>query len=97
MRIMLKTDNTNCECALINKGSEDEFLCDATRWLTMYAVKEGIRMHVDYVNTKDNKMADWLSRFEMKPFLKEARKQCDEKGWTLREMQDVEYPDVRIY
>ena len=97
MRIMLRTDNKNCESALINKGSKDEFLCDATRWLTMYAVKEGIRMHVDYVNTKDNKMADWLSRFDMKLFLKEARKLCREKGWTLREMQDVEYPDVRIY
>ena len=48
-------------------------------------------------DSKDNKMVDWLSRFEMKLFTKEARKQCDEKGWTLQEMQDVECPDVRIY
>ncbi len=96
-RIVLMTDNTNCEDAIKNKGADDDFLCDAVKWLMMFAVRMDLRIHVRYVNTKKNTEADLLSRFEKRKFRRRVQAECLEQGWVLHEIRVVEYPDIHCW
>ena len=76
----IRTDSKHAESALRAKSSKDEFLMDRVRWTTRWAAVEwDVRFHIDYVNTKDNTMADLLSRFEHKKFKGLAKEMCAKK------------------
>lgn len=96
-KMMLMTDNKHCEAAIINKGSDDDFLMDAVRWLMMFAVDMNMRIYVQYVNTHDNKEADWLSRFRLSDFRKYVQEECQQKGWDLQQIENVDFPDIHCW
>ena len=109
--LWLRTDNTHVEYAIKNKNSPDEYLMSAVRWLVMFAGNHNLRLYVDYINTKDNTLADLASRFKIEPcgycwnepqctngcgFKEKARSQCHERGWKLQEqMTSIEIPNIQ--
>jgi len=67
--LKLWCDNQGVCGVFTNKNSDDLFLMDCLRWLVMFAVERKIRFKIDYINTKDNTLADPLSRFNIEEFL----------------------------
>ena len=93
----IRTDSKHAESALRAKSSRDEFLMDGVRWTTMWAVEWDARFHIDYVNTKDNTMADLLSRFEHRKFMGHANKICAQKGWKHHHISKPVFPDFQCW
>lgn len=94
VKIMLKTDNKHVEAAIINKSTDDEFLMSAVRWLCMFAVAQQLRMYIIYVPTKHNCIPDAASRFDLDKLESLATRECQQNGWTLHRVRQLEFPDL---
>ena len=65
-RTLIRCDNKTVESVLISKNSADLFLMQGVRWICMFAVIRKIRFFIKYIWTKNNVIADALSRFDPK-------------------------------
>ena len=73
-RVVLFCDNTSV-VAMINKNSSSCSRClNLIRILVLESMLQNVRVYAKYVPSKQNKMADCLSRLKICSFLRIARK-----------------------
>ena len=94
---MLRTDSMEVASALTNKSTKDEFLMDAVRWITMWAVTNHMHFHITYVHTKTNVIADHLSRFNIDKFHAVAQPLCTQNKWTMTHIPSPTLPDFQCW
>jgi len=93
-RILLRCDNKMVNAIIMNKNSKDLFLAQAIRWLCMFAVKKKVRFYIQYIWTKNNVIADALSRFDEEAALKEVHRKRHPRPVRLVE---AHFPDIYKY
>ena len=72
--LMLYCDNTNVVDALTRKRSDDAMMMACVRWICQWMVRNQYRYFVKYVKTKDNVLADALSRYSVEDFKSECER-----------------------
>lgn len=66
--IHIRCDNRKCEAILADKNTDDAFMMDCVRWITMFAIKKHIWFYISYIRSKDN-ISDPLSRYHIPDFI----------------------------
>ena len=93
-RILIRCDNKIVESVLKSKNSADLFLMQGVRWICMFAVRRKLRFFIKYIWTKNNVIADALSRFDPK----EAEQYVTDKTqYKINWVKNVCFPDINIY
>ena len=92
--ILLRTDNKTVEAVLKNKNTADMFLADAVRWVCMFAKERNIRFYIKYVWTKENKIPDALSRYDLSKTIELTKKVTNQQPRICR---NVIFPDINIW
>ena len=81
VKVSMWCDSKHVRGVLRKKSSDDEFLMICTRWLCQAAHLKRFRWKVFYINTKDNLLADMLSRDAEDEFWEEIRLMRLKKGF----------------
>ena len=93
-RILIRCDNKIVESVLISKNTADLFLMQGVRWIYMFTVIRKIRFFIKYIWTKNNVIADALSRFDPTEAEEYVANKTDYKiNW----IRNVCFSDINIY